>query len=57
MATTPARMTRDRARHGRTSLSPAIHQWLLKAFGWTKTADYTLETLAAYCQRIVYSGH
>ena len=24
---------------------------------WTKTADDILETLAAYCQRIVDSGH
>jgi hypothetical protein len=24
---------------------------------WTKSADEILETLAAYCQRIIDSGH
>jgi hypothetical protein len=24
---------------------------------WTKTADEILETLAAYCERIIGSGH
>jgi hypothetical protein len=28
-----------------------------KPFIWTKTADETFETLAAYCQRINDSGH
>jgi len=28
-----------------------------KPFTWTKTADDILETLAAYCQRVIDSGH
>jgi len=28
-----------------------------RPFAWTKTADEILETLAAYCQRIIDSGH
>ena len=46
-----------------TKLETDIRKWINewdkdpKAFVWTKSADEILETLAAYCQRIIDSGH
>ena len=42
-----------------TDIRKWINEWKQapKPFVWTKTADEILETLAAYCQRIIDSGH
>ena len=46
-----------------TELETDIRKWINewnkapKPFVWTKSADEILETLAAYCQRIIDSGH
>ena len=42
-----------------TDIRKWINEWNKnpKPFVWTKTADEILETLAAYCQRIIDSGH
>ena len=46
-----------------TELEADIRKWINewnkdpKPFVWTKTADEILETLAAYCARIIDSGH
>jgi hypothetical protein len=44
-------------------LEQSIRQWVAtwndapRPFGWTKTADEILNTIAAYCQRINDSEH
>ena len=49
--------------HSVTEFEDDIRRWINewnknpKPFVWTKTADEILETLAAYCQRIIDSGH
>jgi hypothetical protein len=46
-----------------TELETDIRKWITewnkdpKPFMWTKSADEILETLAAYCQRIIDSEH
>jgi hypothetical protein len=46
-----------------TELETDIRKWISewnkapKPFTWTKSADEILETLAAYCQRVIDSGH
>jgi hypothetical protein len=46
-----------------TELETDIRKWINewnkdpKPFVWTKSADEILETLAAYCERIIGSGH
>jgi hypothetical protein len=42
-----------------TDIRKWINEWDKdpKPFVWTKSADEILETLAAYCQRIIDSGH
>ena len=57
------RKLRRSAHRSVTELETGIRKWTSewnknpKPFVWTKTADEILETLAAYCQRIVDSGH
>jgi transposase len=57
------RKLRQSAHHSVTDLESDIRKWInewnkaLKPFVWTKSADKILETLAAYCQRIIDSGH
>jgi transposase len=57
------RKLRRSAHRSRTELEADIRRWINdwnanpKPFVWTKTADAILDTLAAYCQRIIDSGH
>jgi len=57
------RKLRRSAHRSVTELETDIRKWINewnknpKPFVWTKTADEILETLAAYCQRIIDSGH
>jgi transposase len=57
------RKLRRSAHRSVTELEDDIRKWINewnknpKPFVWTKTADDILETLAAYCQQIVDSGH
>ena len=57
------RKLRRSAHRSVTALESDIRQWTdewnknPKPFVWTKSADEILETLAAYCQRIIDSGH
>jgi transposase len=58
-----SRKLRRSAHRSVTELEGDIRKWISewnknpRPFVWTKTADDILETLAAYCQRIVDSGH
>src|ERR1700722_14163128 len=57
------RKLRRSAHRSVTELETDIRKWINewnknpKPFVWTKSADEILETLAAYCQRIIDSGH
>jgi transposase len=57
-----SRKLRRSAHRSVTDLETDIRGWINewnknpKPFAWTKTADEILETLAAYCQRIIDSG-
>ena len=57
-----SRKLRRSAHRSVTDLETDIREWINewnknpKPFAWTKTADEILETLAAYCQRIIDSG-
>jgi transposase len=57
------RKLRRSAHRSVTDLEADIRRWINewnknpRPFVWTKTADEILETLAAYCQRILDSGH
>jgi transposase len=57
------RKLRRSAHRSVTELETDIRKWITqwnkdpKPFVWTKSADQILETLAAYCQRIIDSGH
>ena len=57
------RKLRRSAHRSVTGLEADIRKWINewnkdpKPFVWTKTADEILETLAAYCERIIDSGH
>jgi transposase len=57
------RKLRRSAHRNVTELETDIRKWINewnkdpKPFVWTKSADEILETLAAYCQRIIDSGH
>ena len=57
------RKLRRSAHRSVTELEDDIRKWINewnknpKPFTWTKSADDILETLAAYCQRILDSGH
>ena len=57
------RKLRRSAHRSVTELETDIRKWINewnknpKPFIWTKSADEILETLAAYCQRIIDSGH
>ena len=57
------RKLRRSAHRGVTALESDIRQWIdewnknPKPFVWTKSADEILETLAAYCSRIIDSEH
>ena len=57
------RKLRRSAHRNVTELETDIRNWVTewnkspKPFVWTKTADEILETLAAYCERIIDSGH
>jgi transposase len=58
-----SRKLRRSAHRSVTELEDDIRKWINewnknpKPFTWTKSADDILETLAAYCQRILDSGH
>ena len=58
-----SRKLRRSAHRSVTELETDIRKWINewnknpRPFVWTKTADEILETLAAYCQRIIDSGH
>jgi transposase len=58
-----SRKLRRSAHRSVTELEADIRAWINewnkdpKPFVWTKTADEILETLAAYCERIIDSGH
>jgi len=58
-----SRKLRRSAHRSVTELETDIRKWINewnkapKPFVWTKSADEILETLAAYCQRIIDSGH
>jgi hypothetical protein len=57
------RKLRRSAHRSVTDLETDIREWISewnnnpKPFVWTKTADEILETLAAYCSRIIDPGH
>jgi transposase len=57
------RKLRRSAHRSVTELEADIRKWINewnknpKPFVWAKTADEILETLAAYCERIIDSGH
>jgi transposase len=57
------RKLRRSARRSVTDLEADIRKWINewnkdpRPFVWTKSADEILETLAAYCERIIDSGH
>ena len=57
------RKLRSSAHRSVTELETDIRKWITewnkapRPFVWTKSADEILETLAAYCQRIIDSGH
>ena len=57
------RKLRRSAHRSVTELETDIRKWINewnknpKPFVWTKSADEILETLAAYCSRIIDSGH
>ena len=57
------RKLRRSAHRSVTELEAGIRKWISewnkdpRPFIWTKTADEILETLAAYCQRIIDSRH
>jgi len=57
------RKLRRSAHRSDTELETDIRKWINewnkdpKPFVWTKSADEILETLAAYCERIIDSGH
>jgi len=57
------RKLRRSAHRSVTELEADIRKWINewnkdpRPFVWTKTADEILETLAAYCERIIDSGH
>jgi proline iminopeptidase len=57
------RKLRRSAHRSVTELETDIRKWINewnkdpRPFVWTKSADEILETLAAYCQRIIDSGH
>jgi len=57
------RELRRSAHRSVTELETDIRKWINewnrdpKPFVWTKSADEILETLAAYCERITWSGH
>jgi site-specific recombinase XerD len=57
------RKLRRSAHRSVTELEDDIRKWINewnkdpRPFVWTKTADEILETLAAYCERIIDSGH
>jgi transposase len=57
------RKLRRSAHRSVTELEDDIRKWINewntnpRPFAWTKSADDILETLAAYCQRILDSGH
>jgi transposase len=57
------RKLRRSAHRSVTELETDIRKWINewnknpRPFVWTKTADEILETLAAYCERIIGSGH
>jgi hypothetical protein len=57
------RKLRRSAHRSVTELETDIRKWINewnkdpRPFVWTKTADQILETLAAYCERIIGSGH
>ena len=57
------RKLRRSAHRSVTDLETDIRKWINewnknpKPFVWAKTADEILETLAAYCQRIIDLGH
>jgi hypothetical protein len=57
------RKLRRSAHRSVTDLESDLRKWINewnkapKPFVWTKSADEILETLAAYCQRIIDSGH
>jgi hypothetical protein len=59
----PSRKLRRSAHRNVTQLEADIRAWINewkknpKPFIWTETADEILETLVAYCQRIIDSGH
>jgi transposase len=59
----PNRKLRRSAHRSVVELETDIRKWINewnknpKPFVWTKTADEILEALAAYCQRIIDSGH
>jgi hypothetical protein len=56
------RKLRRSAHRSVTELDAGIRRWINernkdpRPFAWTKTADEILETLAAYCQRIIDTG-
>jgi hypothetical protein len=58
-----SRKLRWSAHRSVTELETDIRKWINewnknpKPFTWTKSADEILETLAAYCERIIDSGH
>jgi hypothetical protein len=57
------RKLRRSAHRSVTVLETGIRKWITewnkdpKPFVWTKTADEILETLAAYCERLIDSAH
>ena len=57
------RKLRRSAHRSVTDLEADIRKWInewnkdARPFVWTKSADEILETLAAYCERIIDSGH
>ena len=57
------RKLRRSAHRSVTELEAGIRKWINewnkapRPFVWTRTADEILETLAAYCERIIGSGH
>ena len=58
-----SRKPRRSAHRSVTELETGIRKWINewnkdpRPFVWTKTADEILQTLAAYCERIIGSGH
>ena len=58
-----SRKPRRSAHRNVTELETGIRKWINewnkdpRPFVWTKTADEILQTLAAYCERIIGSGH